>query len=82
MTQCDTGVIHESGMYHTLHNMDINTYKTKCDNGDSLSVGFKAAYRLIRLSHIIGINKNITIFALGIPKTFLYIIHRVLDKPR
>ena len=31
VTQCDTGVIHESGMYHTLHNMDINTYKTKCD---------------------------------------------------
>ena len=28
---CDTGVIHESGIYHTLHIMFINTYKEKCD---------------------------------------------------
>ena len=28
---CDTGVIHESGIYHTLHAMFIKVYKAKCD---------------------------------------------------
>ena len=29
--KCDTGVIHESGMYHSLYIMLINTYKAKRD---------------------------------------------------
>ena len=27
----DTSVIHESGIYHTLHIMFIKAYKAKCD---------------------------------------------------